>query len=83
MIPGAKSHCCWQKIPDDFTNCAWYTKKMHHMANDTCEPSCSSGYIKLSMQKGSCHEGEAAYCCAGKSRMQATNAQEMLAERGE
>ena len=81
--PGAKSYCCWQKISDDFTNCAWYTMETHHLANDICESSCPSRYIKLAMQQGSRHKSEAAYCCAGKSGMQAANAQEMYAEGGE
>lgn len=77
LILGAKRFCCRTPIPDEFTNCAWYTKETQYLPEDICEPSCSSGYIKLATQQGSCRKGEAAYCCAGKSGELAKSAREM------
>ncbi|KAK3943074.1 hypothetical protein QBC46DRAFT_447135 [Diplogelasinospora grovesii] len=64
---GAMSYCCkGSAVPDAFTNCQWYSKQTHVVAEDNvCEDSCPSGNLLLARQGGSCAMGTEAYCCKG------------------
>ncbi|RDW72347.1 glycoside hydrolase family 18 protein [Aspergillus mulundensis] len=69
--PGRKSYCC-TSIPDEFTQCAWYShgKAIADGVPDDyyCEADCPDGTVRLAMHKGSCKKGFQAFCCKGKAR---------------
>jgi len=63
----AKTFCCKDPIPPQFTNCQWYKKETHWFGDNRCEPSCPPNAIRLAIRKAhsSCVNGEEAYCCSG------------------
>lgn len=64
---GAKSYCCSEPPPDQFTDCAWYYNVKYPTFPDyLCDPACPEGSVKLAMQDADCADGERAYCCKGK-----------------
>jgi chitinase len=49
---GAKSYCCKDPSPSQWTDCSWQTKATNLIDSPAiCEPSCPSGQIRISMQK--------------------------------
>jgi chitinase len=64
---GAKSYCCSEPPPDQFTDCAWYNNAKYPTFPDyLCDTACPEGSVKLAMQDADCVDGERAYCCKGK-----------------
>ncbi|KAF2018022.1 glycoside hydrolase family 18 protein [Aaosphaeria arxii CBS 175.79] len=65
---GAKSYCCKDPAPSQWTDCAWHQKATSTVRNTVyCETSCPAGQIRIAMQKGDCRFGGwGAYCCKGK-----------------
>jgi chitinase len=65
---GAKSYCCKNPAPSQWTDCAWNTKQssLPSFFQGACDSSCPSGTIRIAMQKGGCSYGWESYCCKGQ-----------------